>query len=453
VAKLLDMHLVRGVVHLCCRVLTVALVVLAPAAAAHAAAPVFGAPTTLGTPSTMTGATAVAVGPGGDRAVVWREQIDAQHETVWGAVRNADATSWGARALHDGANVRGLSVAVTAAGTAVAAWADAANGAVFVAVAAAGSDNFGSPVRVATLADAYSPGVAVVGVARNRAAVIWRGHRAGHAVLYDRAFGAAGAAGPVHALGGQDATVVAASPTSAGALVAFGRTGGGGSAIDALALGRDGARSGPVAGVFAAPAGLHLLHGPRVAAGASGRAVVTWMLFGRGGLVCQSRMVAGHPLHVVAPVARFPSCDGTGASTPTVGVTPDGGFLGAAVSADPPGTVGTGAPTTFVLSGTHTWTGPQTLAATSGWTTTPSLLPTDDGTLAVFARYPEIVGPGPFVIDTAWRPNGGPFQTSTQIGGFAAMDAAGLSAATDGSGDFVVIWPAPSGQVEVVTTD
>ncbi len=434
---------VPGVVRLLSQIFVVALVILGPASAARAAAPVFGAPTTLGAPAIQTGATAAAVGPHGESAVVWRESLNAA-QTVWGATRDPSGGSWSARSIFTGQNVRGLSVAMTADGTAVAAWADTARSAVFVAVAPAGG-SFGSPVRVATLDDPYAPGVAVVSVADDRAAVIWRTGRSGHVALYDRAFGASGAMGRVHALGGHGANFVSAAPMDRGALIAFERAGGR-PAIDAFALGRDGARSGAIIGVVTEPAGSRFGYtGPRIAADASDRGVVTWTLLGGSPLACGARVLTTRPVRVAAPVASFPACGGPGESTPTASLTPDGGILGAVVAP--------GGATTFALSHTHVWTGRQSLAAASGWTTVPWLLPDGDGTLAVFANSLPIIGPAQYAVDIAWRPNGGRFQTTTQLGGpFFTLDAAGLSAATDGAGDVVVVWPNASGQVNVVTT-
>jgi hypothetical protein len=433
------------------RMLGIALVALGPAAGvAHAAAPVFGAPTMLGPPGVGTIVTGAAVGSQGEQAVMWRaaQGVDGT-ATVWGALRGAHETSWTTRALFTGQRMSGPTVAVTASGTVVAAWVSLQQSALFVAVAAPGSDQFGRPVRAATLDDSVSPWIAVVDVAHDRAAVIWRAHPQEltglydltGAVLHDRTFGATGAIGPVHALGGRGVNFVSAAPTNAGALVAFQRNrGGGSSAIDVFALGRDGARTGPVVAATTTAPGTHFgPRGPGIAADPSGRAVVTWAYY--AGTGCQARLFSGRPVRPITDVAPFPSCSGSYGSTPNALVT-RGAILGAAVAQ--------AVPTAFALSRTGTWAQPQTLGAPGA--TEPWLLDTGDGALAVFAATIPIVGPASYDVDIAWRPDGGRFGATSVLGDpFSTLDAAGLRAAASGAGDVVVAWPANGGQVSVVT--
>jgi len=429
--------------------LAIAALALVPAGSAHAAAPVFGAPDTLGSPGGMAGVTSVAVDRRGDMAVVWRETDTHGRQTVWAATRPAGATTWNTRLLESLSNARDLAVAMTPDGTAVAAWVDVSKSAIFASVASGGG--FGAPVRLATLRYAFSPGASVAALDADRVAVIWRnGFPPRPASLFDRVFGPRGPIGPVHSLGAPGATFSRATPTASGALVALVR---GGpkkpAAIEALALDRSGARRGPITVVLQEPRRAHFgFDAPRIAADATGRAVVSWMVFANNAIQCQSRVLAGTPLRPITAVSTFPLCGGPGSSTPAVSITPDGAIVGAVIA----GVGGSGAPTASLLSRSHIWSGSHQLIASSGWNTVPWLLTAGGGTIAVFAHGLPIVGPAQYGVEVAWRSPDGTFGPASQVGGpFFTMDAAGLSAATDGADRAVVVWPASTGGVDVLT--
>jgi hypothetical protein len=427
--------------------LVAGLALLVAAAGAQAAAPVFGAPETVGTGPVAD--THVAVDREGDTALVWRTA-----GSVVGAVRRGDDQPWAMRVLetdNPSEPARDVRVAMMPDGAAVAIWSNVSGAALMVAIADPGQ-GFGSAHLLSRLRDGFSADSQTAVLAPDRVLVVWRDGISPHGSVLDHVVGATGPTGPTHTLRRDEVGLgLDAAPAAHGAVAVFAshvacirlRPHHCPQTPSVLAVAVDAVGRSVGEPLLVADAFTGRYGSPRVATDAAHTGVVSWL----NGPTCMTRQVRTDPLRLAGPAITFPNCGGPGQGTADVALAPGDLTVGAAVTSTPG--IGAGASAAVVANG-H-WTSPQALSSRSPWTTVPALAVENDGTLAVFASASTVPGPALYQVYGAWRPAGGDFGTAVPIGGpFATLDARGVSVATNATDSTVVAWPQPLGGVGLV---